>query len=101
MGAVDFDHIEAGPDVEQAFHAARDAALYEHGRGGYTGSIAEKDTYLAFDEPRTSADKAYVRASQLLNADRRISDKRGPAGALPVVLDDGQDGWLFFGWASH
>lgn len=44
MGAVDFDHTEAGVNVEQAFHAAREAALYEHGHGSHTGTIAEKDT---------------------------------------------------------
>lgn len=100
MGAVDFDHTEAGVNVEQAFHAAREAALHEHGHGSYTGSIAEKDTYLVFGEPRTGTDKAHERASQLLDTDQRIADKWGPAGALPVVLDDGRDGWLFFGWAS-
>ncbi|MEV6678554.1 hypothetical protein AB0N09_17095 [Streptomyces erythrochromogenes] len=100
MGATDFTHIEAGANVEQAFHAAREAALHEHGHGGYTGTIAEKDDYVTFPDVRTVADRAYERADQLLDADQRISDKRGPAGALPIILDDGQAGWLFFGWAA-
>ncbi|MFD8022545.1 hypothetical protein ACFV6G_19240 [Streptomyces lavendulae] len=96
---MDFTHIESGATAEEAFQRAREAALYEYGHGGYTGSIAEKDTYLVFDEPRTGADEATDRAAHLLDVDQRISDKRGPAGALPVRLDGG-DGWLFFGWAA-
>jgi hypothetical protein len=36
---------------------------------------------------------AMERAGEILDADTSpFSDKRGPAGALPVTTDDGEDG---------
>lgn len=99
MGAEHFEQLEAGEDIGRAFHSARDAALYEHGHGGYTGSLAEKDSYVVFDEPRRAEAAAYERADELLRADPRIDDKHGPAGVLPIRLGDGRNGWLFFGMA--
>lgn len=44
MGACDFKSFVIGrfETVEDAFNSAVDKALYAHGHGGYTGTIAEK-----------------------------------------------------------
>lgn len=46
MGASTFVTIAKGKTADQAFEAARAEALYEHGHGGYTGSIAEKSDFV-------------------------------------------------------
>ncbi len=97
MGAYTFETLAEGPTVEEAFRTAVADAQYEHGHGGYSGTIAEKDGYvLVADEPRTY-EAAHALADELIDADDpRVSDKWGPAGAIPLV----GGGWLFFGWAS-
>ena len=42
MGAVGFATRERGKDAQEAFRRAHDEAAWEHGHGGYTGTIAEK-----------------------------------------------------------
>ncbi|MFE2527459.1 hypothetical protein ACFXEL_24810 [Streptomyces sp. NPDC059382] len=102
MGSVEFYEIAAEDNASKAFDAARGKAVAAHGHLGYTGSLAEKDLYVAFDEPRRSEADAYARADKLMDAnDPRIDDKWGPAGALPITTSDGKDGWMFFGWASY
>ncbi len=54
------------------------------------------------NEARRTESRAIARAGELIDqADSRIDHPRGPAGALPVVTDDAQHGWLIFGWAAH
>jgi hypothetical protein len=102
--------IGRGATVQEAFTDAREQAAYEHGHGGYTGSLAEKDSFTLIPppfgpSPDLSPDEAAkeFRKALLLFADEliekddpRIDDKWGPAGALD--LKDGS--FLFFGWAS-
>ncbi|MFK0142472.1 hypothetical protein [Streptomyces murinus] len=97
MGAYDFITTSSGDDVDTAFDRARDEAAWEHGHGGYTGTIAEKDEFVMVADSPMSPAAAEKYAVHLLNTnDERIRDKRGPAGAIPV--DDGT--WLFVGYAS-
>ena len=99
MGAEAFTHIshtESGK-VDDAFRAAQDQARYDHGHSGYTGTIAEKGEWTIVQGSKLALDKAIGLAEKLLDEDDpRVTDKWGPAGAIPI--DDG--GWLFFGWAS-
>jgi hypothetical protein len=46
MGASTFITTAKGTTAQEAFDAAREEARYEHGHGGYTGTIAEKRTYV-------------------------------------------------------
>lgn len=102
MGALDFYTPATGTDLQTAFNAARDHAEWEYGTSGFTGTIAEKDEVTLLDEPKRSEQDAMVRAKELLDGeDPRVSAKYGPAGALPITTDDGADGWLLFGAASH
>ena len=46
MGAVNFTCEGQGNSLEEAFVEAREQAAWEHGHGGYTGSLAEKDSAI-------------------------------------------------------
>ena len=85
MGAAPFATYQIGADPAEAFNAARDQALHEHGHGGYTATIAEKDDYTVITDTALSYEDAIALAQQLIAADDiRVTDSRGPAGAIPV-----------------
>jgi len=95
MGADTFMNWAKGKTAKLAFNAAVEEACYEHGHGGYTGTIAEKSSFVMIALPAGQDAGEY--ASKLLDADDpRIDDKWGPAGCIEL----GDDEWLFFGWAS-
>jgi len=85
MGAETFTELQHGTDAKQAFHEAVSDASYELGSGGYTGTIAEKSSFVVISDTPMWLDEAQRLAGKLLNADDpRISDKWGPAGAIAV-----------------
>lgn len=89
MGAEFFTTYREGTDAKAAFKAAREDALYEHGHRGYTGTIAEKDEFTVIDTTPIRLDDAERKAGELADAgDPRIDNKRGPAGALPVLTGE-------------
>lgn len=98
MGAQTFSTTARGKTAAEAFVNAKAEALDLHGTGGYTGTIAEKNSLVMI--PTTEGadfDTVYDFADDLLdNDDPRISDKWGPAGCI----DCGDGDYLFFGWAS-
>ena len=98
MGASDFYQFGKGNTIKDAFLAAREEAAYDCGHSGYTGTLAEKNDFVLIKTPKVQTDKeATELAHKLIEAnDKRIDDKWGPAGAIPVK----KDRWLFFGWAS-
>lgn len=97
MGAQTFIDIAKGKDAKSAFKVAVDKALYDYGHAGYTGTIAEKHDFVMITKTKMSEDAAWKLADELIEKyDRRIDDKWGPAGCIP--LHDGR--FLFFGWAS-
>jgi hypothetical protein len=95
MGASDFCVKGSGKTAKEAFNAAVEDARYEHGHSGYTGTIAEKDSFKMISVPDGIDPVEY--AYQLLEEDDdRIADKWGSAGCIKL----GDDKWLFFGYAS-
>lgn len=99
MGAQDFVTIAQGDDVGEAFSAAVDEAAHEYGHGGYTGTIAEKDSYVRICELDGLDQGAAIDAAYKLMAyddEPRVADKWGPAGASKLA--DGS--WMFFGLAA-
>lgn len=101
MGAIPSYATANSADLQTPLQEARAEAAAEHGRGGFSGSIYEKDTFTLIDEPRHPEEAAMERAVELVRADdARISDKWGPAGALRITTRLGDEGWLFFGFAS-
>ncbi len=94
MGASPFITVAHGATAQKAFNEAVESASYEEGHGGYTGSIAEKSSFVSIPLPKGI--KPNEEANRLIDEDDdRISDKWGPAG----VFELGKDRWLFFGWA--
>ena len=88
MGASNFAQYQPTPDPTAAFREAIDRASWEHGNGGYTGTIAEKRSFVVIDPTPRSLSDAEERARDLINAnDPRIDDKWGPAGAIAVTDD--------------
>lgn len=94
MGGETFYTEAKGKTAKEAFSKAREEAQYEHGHGGYSGTIAEKSSFTMI--PLAGLDP-YVESDRLINdADPRIDDKWGPAGCF----DLGNGRFAFFGWAS-
>lgn len=101
MGGETFEVYRRGLLMDIAFQEAVEEARYEYGHGGYSGSIAEKDSVAAIDLVPRELDEQRERAHALIRkCDPRVDDKWGPAGALPVGHGGVIEGWLFFGWAS-
>lgn len=109
MGAEQFQvhwRKEGEQTVEQAHASAVAQAQYEHGHGGYSGTLAEKHEVELYDERVMSLADAQMIADRVLSHlgsahGVRCVDKWGPTCAIAVVDDaDGHPGWLFFGYAS-
>lgn len=102
MGADVFYSQATGRNAQEAFRAAKEEAYWEHGHGGYSGSIAEKGSFVIINLPEGR--EAFEFADELIeNEDPRVDDKWGPAGCIPLGApkgDDTQGRYLFFGWAS-
>ena len=95
MGADPFITSSSGKSAEEAFDRAVEAALHECGNGGYTGTIAEKTSFIELELPEGAS--PVKEANRLVEIDdERISDKFGPAGCFTL----GNYRYLFFGWAS-
>jgi hypothetical protein len=95
MGAEIFYTESTGDTVDHAFWRAVRHANDYYGRSGYTGTIAEKNSYVEIKCPKNIKPMDY--ANKLIDEnDERIEDKWGDAGAIKL----GKEKWLFFGWAS-
>jgi hypothetical protein len=58
MGACDFSQVGVGKTAQEAFSRAHELAQWEHGHGGYSGTLAEKGSFVLFKiPPRLSFDK--------------------------------------------
>ncbi len=96
MGADTFMMGAEGDNANEAFGRARREAQHMEGHGGYTGTIAEKDSFVMIDAKGTISEKMRFARELINDCDERIDDKWGPAGCIKV--EDGK--YLFFGWAS-
>jgi hypothetical protein len=130
MGAATFGEVGEGADAETVFRALVKSAAYEHGHGGYTGTIAEKTKMRMVTPPAGITDeKAIIRwADSLLKGETDedgegtgefgwVQDKWGPAACveLPAAPTPkltaarkkaGKPApatrrFYFFGWASE
>jgi hypothetical protein len=93
MGGCTFWNRATGKTAAEAFASVTEAARYEHGHGGYSGTIAEKHDFVMLAVPKGTDPIAYSKTDEALD---QVDDKWGPAGC--VALGDGK--WIFFGWAS-
>lgn len=112
MGSDNFMIRVLGKNPKDAFLKAVEEARYEYGNRGYTGTIAEKDSFVVIERPKCK--DPHVFAEELMdNEDKRIDDKWGPAGCIDMTAKEkrmfkeaglkwprGMKCYLFFGWAS-
>jgi len=94
MGGEWFSTKASGPNVDAAFTAAVADARYEYGHRGYTGTIAEKDSFNMIPLPEGVDPEKYAYDTYVM--DQEVCEKWGPA----ACFDLGNDEYLFFGWAS-
>lgn len=95
MGTSSFVVRSKGSNADEAFREAVREAKHALGSRGYTGSIAEKYSFVVLPTPGDVDPEEY--ATRLLEReDPRVSEKWGPAGCLRV----GAEEFLFFGCAS-
>lgn len=102
MGAQFDSKIAVGKTPAEAFRSAVDSARWEHGHGGYSGTIAEKHEFVSVVLPKgmtaskfmglvedgtyqfgVLAEPTYYSASDLKQAQRFV--KNLPASARPSV----------------
>lgn len=102
MGSADFRSTSAGKSAKEAFNRAVERAQYDHGHGGYTGTIAEKTEFVMIACPEGVSPEDHV-ANLIEDNDERIDDKWGPAGCMVVrpPTKNAEGVYLFFGWASE
>lgn len=105
MGAAQFSTFATGKTPEAAFSAAVSSAQYEHGHGGYSGTIAEKHVFQMFTPPPGIAALDFARWAResepsgsgrvpeevpsqhkaaVLRAAQISDDKYGPAAAVEI-----------------
>lgn len=94
MGAESFSIRAKGRTAAEAFKAAVAQAQYDYGHSGYTGTIAEKDSFIMLPTPADIG--TYYDYDPEDPNWQKVDDKWGPAGCFDLG-----DGWfLFFGWVS-
>lgn len=95
MGASTFYEFHEGSNRKEVFRKVTEEARYEHGHGGYSGTIAEKHEvkYIATAKTRT---EARTMAEALVERDDERVDKDQPCCCIDV---EEPAGFLFFGWA--
>lgn len=88
MGSNWFTEGAPGADPRAAFAQAVSESAHRYGHGGYTGSLAEKDSYVVIRgaaSPMTRT--AALALIATMHDDLRVRDKYGPAGAIALVDD--------------
>ena len=66
MGATTFETEGEGKTAEIALRAVLERALWEHGHGSYTGTIAEKDSCVVLSRPPSIRETTMRKLPQLL-----------------------------------
>lgn len=104
MGAARFGNFGFGATPQEAFNSAVSQARYEHGSGGYSGTIGEKHSFSLLTVPKGIAALDFMRwvrsaetsddlppeiPAEHRGAVRRAAeisdDKWGPAAAVEIV----------------
>jgi hypothetical protein len=97
VGSETFFTKSHAKSPKAAFEKAVKEAKRDYGHAGYTGTIAEKDSYQMVSYVSSTMSEAQQLADSLIDTPP-YSDKWGPAGCLRV--SDDPKIYFFFGWAS-
>jgi len=95
MGADTFICLAKGEDATEAFRNAIQEAYWDCGHGGYTGTIAEKASFIMLACPEGVDPLRYAEDS-FNDSESPVDSKWGPAGCIALPKNE----FLFFGWAS-
>ena len=84
MGACDFGQVVEGAETaREAFRKGVADAQHWHGHGGYTGTLAEKDSFCMIRVPE--GEDPFEYADMLIEEDDpRVCDKWGDAGCIDL-----------------
>ena len=96
MGAQEFETIGHGSTVQEAFGNAKEEAFYEYGHSGYTGTIAEKNSFSIIPCGMTPREVQSKMDACMQDYNHFTQNKWGAAGAIKLSKNT----WLFFGCAS-
>ena len=93
-------NIGSTQTVEELFKSSVKQAQWDHGHAGYTGTIAEKDSFVM----RNSGKPVPIGILDLfVDKDEHENDKWGPAFCVPIcdsMEDQEITGYAFYGFAS-
>lgn len=117
MGAAQFMTAARGESARAAFEEVTERARYESGHGGYSGTVAEKSSFVEIQPPAGFSPRGYANcllegsedgvpeeARKKFQRDfEKVDDKWGPAGCVTLEppAGDKPGRYLFFGWASE
>lgn len=85
---------------KELFKAAVEQAQWDHGHAGYTGTIAEKDSYVMRNGGKPMPEEF---VDLFVTKDTDENDKWGPAFCVPIcksMEDQEIIGYVFYGCAS-
>jgi len=102
MAAKSFIAVSRGETIGKAFSNAMNNAIREYGNYGFTGTIAEKDSFVLIDYKKEKKEGESEREFCMRltdEGDPRIENKWGPAGCIESVKNPGL--FIFFGWAYN
>jgi hypothetical protein len=114
MGATNFHDSGVGKSANDVFGDLVDEATWEHGHGGYTGTIAEKPGFRMFEPPKGMSVRDFINAVDSYDPDndkdapyevrqayKVYDDKWGPAVCVKEDIEGGLKKFHFFGYASE
>lgn len=113
MGAQSFEHTTTAPKatpIKEVFQDLSSGARHEYGHGGYTGTIAEKQsctlicTVATLQQAQRVVNGLMSSWSDTIlyreEATAIADDKWGPAGVVRYTDSPTTYGYIFFGYAS-
>jgi len=79
MGASEFINVAEGKTADEAFKKLVAQAQWEHGHGGYSGTIAEKQSFVEFARPKG------MRRDKVIEAVRALGGYALPDALRPAI----------------
>jgi len=100
MGAYEFLTYGFGKTAQAAFSQCVKDAQYEHGHGGYTGTIAEKHSFVMVATPKTRLDLVDLAYCALGDADhittyRDLKEGEDPKKSTRQQWDSGKQAMIY------
>jgi hypothetical protein len=106
MGSRAFSILSIGSTPDEAFHLAKAKALECHPSAGYTGSIAEKSSFILFQSAESMGMSLSRWIESIIENHDSVKDEWGDAGCIDLgAYTNGRsfsdNKYIFFGVASE